>query len=76
MYPFVNICDKANVKELKACDTIFLEKANTFPVSTFLLTRSIPIPVKKKRGDCRFWNFFPTPDAVVVHSTLPFLGSQ
>lgn len=49
MYPFVNICDKANFKELKACDAIFLEKANTLPVSTFLLNRSIPISVRKKR---------------------------
>lgn len=77
MYPFVNFCDKANFKELKGCDAVFLEKANTLPVSTFLLNRSVPIPIKKKWGGWIFWEFFfSATDAIAVRSTLPSLGAQ
>lgn len=71
MYPFVNICDKANFKELKGCDAIFLEKASTLPVITFLLNRSIPIPIKKKRGVAVLGFFISATDAIVLILLFP-----
>lgn len=73
MYPFVNICDKANFKEMKACDVIFLENVTTLPVSTFLLSRSILTEVKeKKEGEVWGICFLPQalvrcPDVVLTH---------
>lgn len=49
MYSFVNIRDEENFKELKGCDAIFPEKDSTLSVNTFLLSRSIPIQIKRKR---------------------------
>lgn len=73
MYPFVNIYDKANFKELEGSGAIFLEKANTLPVST--LTGQNQSQLKRKRG-VEFWELFSATDAIVVHSTLLSLDSQ